>query len=109
MVKKFYIFSCAALVAILCLFPQDAGATARQSGTTALAPGAGAGATIRLAQGDIKKRKSAAKKGKKTKTPKIGKKENTTTNSASVTTGNGTRPHSQPNSLLGVFVQPLGD
>ncbi len=50
MVKKFYIFSCAALVACLCLFPQDAGATARQSEATALAPGASAGTPIRLAQ-----------------------------------------------------------
>ncbi len=50
MVKKFYIVSCAALVACLCLFPQDAGATARLSEAAARAPGASAGATIRPTQ-----------------------------------------------------------
>ena len=68
MVKKFYIVSCAALVACLCLFPQDAGATARQSDATALAPGASAGAPIRLAAQRVKKkRKSTARKAEKAK------------------------------------------
>jgi len=69
MVKKFYIFSCAALVACLCFFAQDAGATARQSDATALAPGASAGAPIRLAaqRDTVKKRKGAKIKAKKAK------------------------------------------
>ena len=85
MVKKFYIFSCAALVACLCFFAQDAGATARQSDATALAPDVSAGAPIRLAQRDtVKKRKGAKikakkakrkakKKARKTKKPKAAK------------------------------------
>lgn len=49
MVKKFKIFSRAALAASFCLFAQGAGATALQSEADALAPAAGAGAMIRLA------------------------------------------------------------
>ncbi len=67
MVKKFYIVSCAALVACLCLFSQDAGATARQSEATALAPAASAGAPIRLAQGPDLKAKKAPRRAKKLK------------------------------------------
>ena len=74
MVKKFYIVSCAALVACLCLFPQDAGATARPSEATTLAPGASAGATIRhAARRGTKKRKSATTKPKTTKKKTINK------------------------------------
>ena len=47
MVKKFYIVSCAALVACLCLFPQDAGAGGQQSRATARAHGAHASRMIR--------------------------------------------------------------
>ncbi len=68
MIKKFYIVSCAALVACLGLFPQDAGATARQSEATTLAPAASASANIQLAaQRVTKKRKSAANNVKKAK------------------------------------------
>ncbi len=90
MIKKFYIVSCAALVACLCLFSQDAGATAQQSEAAARTLSADAGATIRLAQrvfqdrtaffgrfgrtqtklrGEQKKLKKKGKKGKKGKTP----------------------------------------
>ena len=71
MVKKFYIFSCAAIAACLCLFPQDAGATARQSEATALAPGASAGAPIRLAQLAVNKKKAKKKAMKNKKKPAL--------------------------------------
>ena len=75
MVKKFNIFSCAASVACLCLFCQDAGADGRQPEATALAPDAGAGATIRLAATTKPRRKakSKAKKEKKKGTKKKSK------------------------------------
>ena len=69
MIKKFYIVSCAALVACLCLFSQGAGATARQSEATAVAPGASAGAPIQLAQGLTTKKK--AKREAKKPAPRL--------------------------------------
>ena len=69
MVKKFNIVSCAALVASLSLFAQDAGATARHSEATALAPGASTSAPIRLAA--QRTYKKAPKKTNKTKSRKV--------------------------------------
>ena len=48
--KKFHAYSCAAFVACICLFAQDAGFAAVQSDAPALAPRTTIGAKIRLDQ-----------------------------------------------------------